>query len=51
MGEDYYCETHELKTPAYEDTADPHCPYCREERRIEGERQHLMTRDPTLEPY
>jgi len=51
MEDDYYCEEHELKTPMYEDTADPHCPYCREERRIQAERQHMLTRDRSVEPW
>jgi len=51
MVDNYYCEKHELKTPMYEDTADPHCPYCREERRVESERRHMLTRDRTVEPW
>jgi len=46
-----YCDEHNLKTPMYEDTGDPHCPYCREERRIRAEREHLLTRDRTVEPW
>jgi hypothetical protein len=33
--EEWYCEKHKMKTPMYEDTGDPHCPKCRETRRIE----------------
>ena len=51
MSNDQYCSKHDLDTPAYEDTGDPHCPYCREERRIEAERQHMITRDPRVEPW
>ncbi len=49
--DEMYCEKHDLKSPAYEDGPDPHCPYCREERRVEAERQHRITRDRTLEPW
>jgi len=48
---DMYCAKHNLDSPAYEDTADPHCPYCREESRLEAERQHMMTRDTRVEPW
>jgi hypothetical protein len=51
MSEDYYCETHDLKEPAYKNTEDPHCPYCREEARIQSERRHMMTRDRRVEPW
>ena len=45
-----YCMTHEVD---YEGlyAEDNHCPYCREERRIEDMRQHEMTRDPQVEPW
>jgi len=51
MSEDYYCEKHDLKEPAYKHSNDAHCPYCREERRIRAERQHMMTRDSRVEPW
>ena len=46
-----YCAEHDMKTPMYEDTGDPHCPYCREERRLRAEREHMLTRDRTVEPW
>jgi hypothetical protein len=46
-----YCEQHDLQSPAYEDTADPHCPYCREEARIQAEERHRITRDRRVEPW
>ena len=49
--DDMYCAKHNLDSPAYEDTADPHCPYCREESRLEAERRHMMTRDTRVEPW
>ena len=51
MTEDMYCEEHNLQSPAYEDTADPHCPYCREERKREAQLMHEATRDPMVEPW
>jgi len=51
MSEDYYCEKHDVKEPHYKGSDDAHCVYCREERAIEAQRQHMMTRDPTVEPW
>jgi len=45
---DVCCKIHELRESPY---PSGECPYCEEERRIQAERQHQMTRDPTLEPY
>lgn len=49
--DEMYCEKHDLSEPAYEST-DPHCPYCRQERRVEAERQEMMERraDPRMHP-
>lgn len=42
------CERHEIASlPSGYDT----CPLCTEEQRIEGERVHRATRDPTMEPW
>ena len=48
--DEMYCEKHNLKTPMYEDTGDPHCPYCREERRLQSMEQERMARrsDPRM---
>jgi hypothetical protein len=48
--EEMYCEKHNLKSPAYEDGPDPHCPYCREERRIQQLEQERAARrsDPRM---
>jgi len=52
VNDDYYCEKHELPGPMHEDSIlGPHCPYCEEERRIEADRVHVMTRDPMVEPW
>ena len=48
---DYYCERHDVKEPHYKDTEDPHCIYCREERKIQAQRIHDATRDPMVEPW
>ena len=45
---DVCCTQHELRSSPY---PSGECPYCEEERRIQAERQHMMTRDPTMEPY
>ncbi len=42
------CTLHELRSSPY---PSGECPYCEEERRIEAERQHMMTRDPQVEPW
>lgn len=44
--EDGYCERHDLYYPEHYG-----CPWCEEEARVEAERMHMMTRDPTVEPY
>lgn len=42
------CERHDIdELPSGYDT----CPLCNEERRLEAERMHRATRDPTLEPW
>jgi hypothetical protein len=51
MSDEMYCEEHNLQSPAYEDTPDPHCPYCREEQKREAQLMHEATRDPMVEPY
>ena len=47
---DNYCEKHEVDIDSLPKDYD-FCPYCREEKRIEGRRVHEMTRDPMIEPY
>jgi len=46
---DDYCAKHDV------DYSGPHFPQkclkCEEERRVEAQRQHMMTRDPQGEPY
>ena len=47
-GDDMACERHDLEElPTGYDT----CPLCNEERRLEAERMHRATRDPTVEPW
>jgi|APHM01.1.fsa_nt_gi hypothetical protein len=48
---DYYCEQHELETPAYEGQMGECCPYCEQERKREAQLRHQMTRNPRVEPY
>lgn len=48
---DYFCEAHELVEPHYKGTQDEHCAYCREERAIESQRMHMLTRDTRVEPW
>jgi hypothetical protein len=50
--DEMYCEKHELKSPAYECGTDPHCPYCREERRRENLIAERAARrsDPRMHP-
>lgn len=45
-----YCLTHDVDySNIYPN--DPHCPMCREERRVQDMRMHQMTRDPMVEPW
>lgn len=51
MGEnENHCERHDVDLDNLP-SGYTRCPYCEEEERIEAERQHHMTRDPTLEPW
>lgn len=45
---DVCCLIHELRESPY---PSGECPYCEEERNIRAQRQHQMTRDPTMEPW
>jgi len=47
---DEYCAIHDVDYKGLY-PQDNHCPACREERRIRDERQHMMTRDVTVEPW
>lgn len=42
------CAQHEVMESPYPSGV---CPYCERESRRRAERQHMLTRDPTLEPY
>jgi len=45
---DVCCVRHEIRSSPY---PSGECPRCEQERRIEGERQHMMTRDTRVEPW
>jgi hypothetical protein len=45
---DVCCVRHEVRDSPY---PSGQCPYCERERDRRAQRQHEMTRDPTLEPY
>jgi hypothetical protein len=42
------CAQHEVRDSPYPSGT---CPRCEQEAQRRAERQHMMTRDPTLEPY
>lgn len=42
------CERHEIESLP---TGYGTCPLCNQERRLEAERMHRLTRDPTKEPW
>lgn len=45
---DVCCARHELRESPY---PSGECPYCEEERNIQAQRVHEMTRDPRVEPW
>lgn len=45
-----YCAEHDVDTSSLP-RGYTSCPVCEEERRIAAEREHLMTRDVTVEPW
>lgn len=45
---DVCCREHEVRKSPY---PSDECPYCEEERNIRAQREHMITRDPMVEPW